>query len=200
MKIGVLGGTFDPVHLGHLIIAEEVRSKLELAEVIFVPAGEPWLKPHRSISAAADRLEMLHRALQSNPRFRVSTVDIDRPGPSYSVDTIADLRNQMGAEAEFYFIIGPDALAGLPNWREPTRLAEICQIVGVTRPGYRDFDLSSLEPSIPQASRRIMLLDVPQIGISSSEIRERVAQGLPIRYQVPEPVEEYIRQQELYVR
>ena len=200
MKIGVLGGTFDPVHIGHLIVAEEVRSKLELAEVIFVPAGQPWLKSHRSISPAADRLEMLRRALQSNPHFRVSTVDINRPGPSYSVDTITDLQDQLGAEAQFHFIIGPDALVGLPTWREPARLVEMCQIVGVTRPGYQDFDLKLLEPTIPQASRRIMLLEVPQIGVSSSEIRERVAQGLPIRYQVPEPVEEYIRQHKLYVR
>jgi len=200
MKVGVLGGTFDPVHLGHLIIAEEVRCKLELAEVLFVPTGQPWLKSHRSIAPAADRLEMLHRALRSNPHFRVSTVDLDRPGPTYSVDTIADLQKELGAETKLYFIMGLDALAELPTWREPARLAEMCQIVGATRPGRPNFDLSSLEQAIPQASGRIMLLDVPQIGISSTDIRERVAQGPPIRYQVPESVEEYIREHQLYLR
>jgi nicotinate-nucleotide adenylyltransferase len=199
MKVGVLGGTFDPVHIGHLIIAEEVRCKLELAEVLFAPTGQPWLKSHRSITPAADRLEMLRRALQSNPYFRISTVDIDRAGPTYSVDTIADLQNELGAETLLYFILGLDALAELPTWREPARLMEMCQIVGVTRPGYGEFDLSPFEPAIPQASRHIILLEVPQIGISSSEIRARVAQGLPIRYQVPEPVEEYIRERGLYL-
>ena len=198
MKVGILGGTFDPVHLGHLIIAEEARYKLELAEVLFAPTGQPWLKANRSITPATDRLEMLRRALESNPYFRLSTVDLDRPGPTYSVDTIADLQKELEAETELYFIIGLDALAELPTWREPAKLADMCQIVGVTRPGRPNFDLSSLEPAIPQASHRIIILEVPQIDISSTEIRERVARGLPIRYQVPETVEQYIRERRLY--
>ncbi len=200
MKVGILGGTFDPVHIGHLIIGEEARHKLDLAEVLFVPAGQPWLKANRRVAPAADRLEMLRRALQSNPHFRVSTVDMDRPGLTYSVDTVAGLQKELGAETELYFIMGLDALAELPTWREPARLAEMCQIVGVTRPGRPNFDLSSLEPAIPHASAHIMLLEVPQIGISSTDIRERVTRGLPIRYQVPETVEEYIKEHRLYLR
>lgn len=198
MNVGVLGGTFDPIHMGHLIIAEEARLRLGLSQVIFVPAGQPWLKGQLEISAGEHRLEMIRLAIAASPSFRASTVDLDRPGPSYTVDTLADLRLELGEEANFYFILGLDALAELPTWREPERILEMCQLVAVRRPECRDLDLDSLERSFPGISGRVIILDNPLIGISSSEIRERVAAGLPITNLVPDAVERYIREKGLY--
>ena len=126
-KTGVLGGTFDPIHVGHLIVAEDIREKLGLGEVLFVPAGRPWLKlkEEKPISAAEHRLAMVRLAIASNRHFKVSTLEIDRPGLSYSIDTVIELKAKLGAGAEIYFIVGPDALAELPQWKEPTRLVEI---------------------------------------------------------------------------
>ena len=199
-KIGVLGGTFDPIHLGHLIVAEDIRQKLGLGEVLFVPAGRPWLKlkEEQPISVAEHRLAMVRLAIASNPYFKVSTLEIDRPGLSYSIDTVLELKAKLGAGAEIYFIVGPDALAELHRWKNPGRLVEICQVVGIGRPGHAQTDLHILESSIPGVSQRIMLVDVPQIDISSTEIRKRVAQGLSIRYLVPEAVEKYIVEHRLY--
>jgi len=199
-KIGVLGGTFDPIHLGHLIVAEDLRQKLGLGEVLFVPAGRPWLKlkEEKPISPAEHRLAMVRLAVASNPYFKVATMEIDRPGLSYSIDTVLELKAKLGAKSEIYFIVGPDALAELPKWKDPARLVEICQVVGIGRPGYAKADLRKLERSIPGVSQRIMLVDVPQIDISATEIRKRVARGLSIRYLVPEAVEKYIQEHELY--
>ena len=200
-KIGVLGGTFDPIHLGHLIVAEDIRQKLGLGEVLFVPAGHPWLKlkEEKPISAAEHRLAMVRLAVASDPHFKVSTLEIDRPGLSYSIDTVLELKAKLGAGAEIYFIVGPDALAELPRWKDPGRLVEICQVVGIWRPGHAQTDLHILESSIPGVSKRIMLVDVPQIDISSTDVRRRVAQGLSIRYLVPEAVEKYIAEHRLYL-
>jgi len=200
-KIGALGGTFDPIHLGHLIVAEDLRQTLGLREVLFIPAGRPWLKmkEEQPISSAEHRLAMVRLAVASNPYFKVSTVEIDRPGISYTIDTVLELKAKLGAQTEIYFIVGPDALAGLPKWKEPARLLELCQVVGIGRPGYAKASLRKLERSIPGASQRIMLVDVPQIDISSTDIRKRVAQGLSIRYLVPQSVEEYIAEHKLYM-
>ena len=200
-KTGVLGGTFDPIHLGHLIVAEDIRQKLGLGEVLFVPAGRPWLKlkEEKPISAAEHRLAMVRLAVASNPYFKVSTLEIDRPGLSYSIDTVLELKAKLGAKAEIYFIVGPDALAELHMWKDPARLVELCQVVGIGRPGHAQADLHTLESSIPGVSNRIMLVDVPQIDISATEIRRRVTQRLSIRYQVPEAVEKYIVEHRLYL-
>lgn len=198
MKVGLLGGTFDPVHLGHLVTAEEVRIKLGLAEVLFVPAGLPWFKVERRISPAPHRLEMLRLALASNPHFKISRLEIDRPGPSHSVETVGLLREQLGAERDIYFLLGADALADLPRWKEPDRLLCLCQIVGMTRPGFRP-NLGALEKALPGSKKRLCLVEVPEIGISSSAIRERRARGLSIRYWVPEAVAEYIERHGLYL-
>jgi nicotinate-nucleotide adenylyltransferase len=200
-KIGVLGGTFDPIHLGHLIVAEDLREKLGLGEVLFIPAGHPWLKlkEEKPISPAEHRLAMVRLAVASNPYFKVSTMEIERPGLSYSIDTVLELKAKLGAQAEIYFIVGPDALAELPKWKEPARLVELCQVVGIGRPGYAKANLRKLERSIPGASQRIMLVEVPKINISSTDIRKRVAQGLSIRYLVPEAVEKYIEEHGLYL-
>ena len=198
-RIGVVGGTFDPIHLGHLIIAEEVRQKLDLDEVLFVPAGEPWLKGEARISPGQDRLEMVLLATASNPHFNVSTVDLERPGPTYSVDTIADLKAGLGAGAKLHFIVGFDALAELPLWTKPKRLLDMCQVVGVGRPGHSKLDPRSVESAVPGAAERIVTVAVPQIDISGSDIRRRVSQGRSIRYLVPEEVERYIGEQGLYL-
>ena len=198
MKIGLLGGTFDPIHMGHLIIAEEVRLKLALDEVLFIPAGQPWLKSERRVAPGEHRLEMLKLAIGPNPHFKVSTIELERPSPSYSVDTVSALQDELGAEVELYFIIGFDALAELPIWKEPSRLLGLCQIVAVGRPGYAELDWRSLEQSIPGISSRVVVVDVPQIDISSTQIRERVAEGLSISHLVPEAVERYILKHRLY--
>ena len=198
MKVGMLGGTFDPVHIGHLIIAEEVREKLGLEAVIFLPAGQPWIKADRTIASGEHRLQMLKLALGSNPFFKLSSLELERKGSTYSVDTISILRAELGPGVQLYFIVGFDALRQLPQWKEPASLIQMCQMVGVKRPGCSELDLPALEAVVPGISHRLTLLDVPQIGISSSEIRERVARGLSIRYLVPEAVEEYIRNYGLY--
>ena len=199
MKIGVIGGTFDPIHNGHLVIAEETRGRLNLDEILFVPTGQPWLKGDSPISAAEHRLEMVRLAIADRPYFRLSTVDIERPGPSYSIDTITELQSQLGAGTELFFILGWDSLAELPQWHEPSRLIEMCYLVAVPRPGYRRPKLKSLESSVPGITQRVMLLDSPEIDISASAIRDRVARGLSVRHLVPEPVNRYIKQHKLYV-
>lgn len=197
-RIGILGGTFDPIHNGHLTVAEEVGLKLGLEEILFVPAGQPWMKSGRKVSSAEHRLEMVLRATASNPRFNVSTLELERPGPSFSVDTVEELRASLGAGAQIYFIVGFDALADLPRWKDPERLLDLCQVVAVRRPGYTDFDLGSLDVKLPGASGRVLVGDTPLIDISGREIRRRAARGLSIRGMVPEPVADYIEQHRLY--
>ena len=200
MNIGVLGGTFDPIHNGHIIVAEVTRFWLNFDEVLFVPAGQPWLKEGSSILAAEHRVQMVHLAIANEPCFKLSTVEIDRAGPSYTVDTIAELQAQVGSGDELFFILGWDSLAKLPQWREPSRLIKMCHLVAVSRPGYPCPALNSLEAVIPGLSQRLILLDKPEVDIDATEIRKRVAQGLSIRHLVPEPVDGYIRQHKLYLR
>ena len=199
MNIGVMGGTFDPIHIGHLIVAEEARTRLNLVEVLFVPAGQPWLKPSSPISVAEHRVQMVRLAIANKPYFKLSTMEIERPGPSYTVDTIAELQGQLGSEHELYFILGWDNLAQLPQWHEPSRLVKMCRLVAVPRVGYTVPDLKSLEAAIPGLSQSVILLDTPEIDISASGIRERITQGLSISGLVPEAVERYIRQHKLYL-
>jgi len=198
MKIGVLGGTFDPVHRGHLLVAEESRSLLDLAEVLFVPAGQPWLKGGSPISAAEHRVQMVRLAIAAYPYCKLSTIEVERAGASYTVDTIAALQTQLGAGDELFFILGWDALAQLPRWREPSRLITMCQLVAVPRPGYPMPDLKSLEAVIPGLSRRLILLEKPEVDIGATEIRSRVARGLSIHHLVPEAVDDYIKKHKLY--
>ncbi len=196
-RIGLLGGTFDPIHLGHLIVAEEARTRLSLDRQLFVPSRQPWRKAGRGIAPEADRLAMVRLAVEGNPGFEVSLVDLEREGPSYSVDTVCDVRASLSPEAELYFILGYDALMDLPHWHAPDELARITRLVTVIRPGY-ELDWSPLEQAIPQARETVMLLETPEIGISSTEVRQRVAAGRSIRYWVPDLVAEYIQQQGLY--
>ena len=199
MNIGVMGGTFDPIHQGHLAIAEEVRVRLNLAEVLFVPAGQPALKTNSSISAVEHRVQMVRLAIVDKAHFKLSTVEVERAGPSYTVDTVAQLKSQLGAGNELFFIQGWDSLAELPQWREPSRLIRMCKLVVVPRPGFPAPDISSLEAVIPGLSHDVIQLDTPRIDISASQIRSRVSQGLPIHHLVPEAVERYIREHGLYI-
>jgi len=196
VNVGVLGGTFDPIHMGHLVVAEEARTKLGLSEVLFVPAGQPWLKQDHSITTAAHRVEMVRRAIADNPFFKLNTLEVDRPGPSYTVDTLKLLQDQLGSEASFFFILGRDTLAELPLWKEPRRVLQLCRLVVPPRLGSRD--LRHLEEAIPGLLERVIQLDMPVIGISSSEIRQRIARRLSIHYLVPAEVEQYIAEQKIY--
>ncbi|HZC71065.1 MAG TPA: nicotinate-nucleotide adenylyltransferase [Jatrophihabitans sp.] len=189
-RVGIMGGTFDPIHHGHLVAASEVESLFGLDEVVFVPTGEPWQKDDRQVSPAEHRYLMTVIATASNPRFWVSRVDIDRPGPTYTIDTIRDIAAQRPG-AELFFITGADALAQILSWKGWQDAVQLAHFVGVTRPGY---DLSA--EHLPSES--VTLLDVPAMAISSSDCRARVAGGRPVWYLVPDGVVQYINKHNLY--
>jgi nicotinate-nucleotide adenylyltransferase len=190
-RIGVMGGTFDPIHHGHLSAANEVRHRCGLEEVVFVPTGQPWQKAHRVVSASEDRYLMTVIATASNPRFSVSRVEIDRDGPTYTVETLRELRTTY-PDAELFFITGSDALAQIVSWRDADDLFDLAHFVGVNRPGYAAADLTSF----PEGA--VTLLEVPALAISSSDLRERVAAGQPVHYLAPDGVVQYIRKRNLY--
>jgi nicotinate-nucleotide adenylyltransferase len=190
-RIGVMGGTFDPVHHGHLSAANEVRHRYALDEVVFVPTGQPWQKAHRDVSPAEDRYLMTVIATASNPRFSVSRLEVDRTGPTYTVETLRELR-ALHADAELFFITGSDALTQILGWRDAEELFGLAHFVGVDRPGYANADVAAF----PEGS--VTLLEVPALAISSSDLRERVAAGLPVHYLVPDGVVQYIRKRNLY--
>jgi len=196
-RIGVLGGTFDPVHIAHLAVAEEARTQLGLDKVIFVPAGLPPHKMDVHVSPAEHRLAMVELAIAGNPHFEVSRVDIDRFGPCYTVDTIALLGEEWGPDVEIDFIMGSDSLADLLTWHQPDRLIRLCRIVAVGRPGYR-VDMDELERCLPGVSQRVLFINSPQLDVSSTDIQRRVRMGESIKYQVPEAVERYIYEHGLY--
>ena len=189
-KIGVMGGTFDPIHHGHLVAASEVTDRFGLDEVIFVPTGQPWQKDERTVSRAEDRYLMTVVATASNPRFSVSRVDIDRGGPTYTADTLSDLRALL-PEAQLYFITGADALAQILSWHRVQEMFDLAHFVGVTRPGYELED-----DHLPDGV--VSLVEVPAMAISSTDCRTRVAEGRPVWYLVPDGVVQYISKRQLY--
>jgi nicotinate-nucleotide adenylyltransferase len=191
-RIGIMGGTFDPVHHGHLVAASEVAGRFGLDEVVFVPTGQPWQKTHGKVSPAEDRYLMTVIATASNPRFTTSRVDIDREGPTYTIDTLRDLRKQYGSTAELYFITGADALAKILSWKDVEEMFELAHFVGVTRPG---FELS--DEHLPEDV--VTLVTVPAMAISSTDCRARVAAGQPVWYLVPDGVVRYIAKRRLYL-
>jgi nicotinate-nucleotide adenylyltransferase len=185
-----MGGTFDPVHHGHLVAASEVQARFDLDEVIFVPTGQPWQKTDRKVSATEDRYLMTVIATASNPRFSVSRVDIERGGTTFTIDTLRDLHTAY-PDSELFFITGADALEQILSWRQAEELFSLAHFVGVTRPGYRLDDAH-----LPNGS--VSLIDVPAMAISSTACRERVANGLPVWYLVPDGVVQYISKRDLY--
>ncbi len=198
MKIGVLGGTFDPVHRGHIMIAEEAKDALSLSEVLMVPAGQPMFKANERITSAEHRLAMLRLAVAGRPHMKVSTVEIERPGPSYTVDTVAELKGQLGDGDDIYFIIGWDSLEQFHEWREPARILSMCCLAAVPRPGWPRPDTQALEARVPGISGRVVFLDKPQVDISASDIRDLAAKGESIDRLVPGPVADYIKENKLY--
>ena len=187
-----MGGTFDPIHHGHLVAASEVQSLFDLDEVVFVPTGQPWQKADREVSPAEHRYLMTVVATASNPRFTVSRVDIDRDGPTYTIDTLRDL-HAARPDDELFFITGADALAQILSWKDADELFELAHFIGVTRPGY---ELS--ESGLPE--EKVTLQEVPAMAISSTDCRDRVADGEPVWYLVPDGVVQYINKYALYSR
>jgi nicotinate-nucleotide adenylyltransferase len=190
-RIGIMGGTFDPIHHGHLVAASEVAGRFALDEVVFVPTGQPWQKGAVEVSPAEDRYLMTVIATASNPRFYVSRVDIEREGPTYTVDTLRDLRAEYGPAADLYFITGADALEKILSWKDADQIFTLAHFVGVTRPG---FELSDAHLPADTAT----LVQVPAMAISSTECRARVASGKPVWYLVPDGVVQYIAKRHLY--
>lgn len=188
-RIGIMGGTFDPIHHGHLVAASEVQSRFELDEVVFVPTGQPWQKG--AVSPAEDRYLMTVIATASNPHFQVSRADVDRDGPTYTVDTLRDLSAIFGATADLFFITGADALAKILSWKDAIEMLSLAHFIGVTRPG---FELS--DAHLPADT--VTLVEVPAMAISSSACRARVAGGEPVWYLVPDGVVQYIAKRGLY--
>jgi nicotinate-nucleotide adenylyltransferase len=197
---GLLGGTFDPVHNGHLAIAGEAMARLELEKVVFMPTCVTPLKEENCITATQHRVRMVELAIAGHPYFSMSTIEMDREGVSYTVDTVSRLVESAGRRGEIYFIMGCDSLASLPRWKEPERLIRMCRLVAVPRPGCDVPDLEKLEREIPGLVSRVIVMEGPYLDISSTEIRERVAAGRTISHLVPLPVEEYIRENGLYLK
>jgi nicotinate-nucleotide adenylyltransferase len=199
---GILGGTFDPVHYGHLALAENARQELDLAGVLFLPAGLPPHKPDRIVTAPSERAAMLELAISDNPAFRLCRLELDRPGPSYAVDTVAQLVQEppvAGADPEgFVWLMSSEALAGLPTWRQPQRLVELVRIAVSPRLGYPTPGRAWVAEHFPAQEARFVFLDGPELGHSASRIRRLVGEGRSIRYLVPPAVEAYIRDRGLY--
>ncbi|NYG60638.1 nicotinate-nucleotide adenylyltransferase [Nocardioides daedukensis] len=192
-RVGVMGGTFDPIHHGHLVAASEVQAWFDLDEVIFVPTGDPWQKSDREVSPAEHRYLMTVIATAANPRFTVSRVDIDRDGPTYTIDTLRDLGEQL-PDADLYFITGADALANIFTWRNVEELFKLANFVGCTRPGY-EMEAKMLA-DIP--TERVTIVEIPALAISSTDCRKRTKRGEPVWYLVPDGVVQYIAKHQLY--
>jgi len=189
-----MGGTFDPIHHGHLVAAEEARWQFRLHQVLFIPTGQPWQKPV-GVSSAEDRYLMTVIATASNPAFTVSRIEIDHPGPTYTVDTLRRLRTQLEQDTRLYFITGADAVLHILTWKDGEEVLDLAELIAATRPGY---DLSKLSDRLPRATDRVHPMEIPMLAISSTEIRARVARGAPIQYLVPEGVARYLDKRGLY--
>lgn len=194
----VFGGTFDPIHVGHLIIAEIMRHHLELDQVVFLPAGRPPHKPDQVLSSDEDRLAMLELAIGDSPAFSVSTIEIERPGASYTSDTLLELKEAAGAGCELYFLMGQDSLRDFPTWHRPDLIAQRARLLVALRPGV-SVSVRDVERAVPETTGRIQLVPVPLIGISSRELRESIRSGGPYRFQVPTKVADYIASNRLYL-
>ena len=197
LRVGVLGGSFDPVHIGHLLLAEEARGQLGLDAVYFVPAGDPPHKRNRRLAPAEDRVAMIDLAIADNEQFRVSRVDVDRPGPHYTIDMVQIIQSQLPPGCELFFLMGFDSLTELPTWHEPARLIAACHLVALTRHDI-DVDWAKLEAALPGIRQRVTILDMPELEIASHQLQQRIREGRSIRYLVPDEVGAYIREKGLY--
>ena len=193
-RLGVMGGTFDPIHYGHLVTAEEALVQFGLDEVVFVPTGRPWMKAGRDVSPAEDRYLMTVIATASNPRFRVSRIEIDREGPTYTVDTLRTLATD-NPDAELYFVTGADAIFEIFDWKDSHEVLGLAHFIAATRPGY---DLRRFEERSESKHPNVSAMNIPALAISSTDVRARVREGRPIRYLLPEGVKSYIEKVGLY--
>ena len=203
LAVGVFGGTFDPIHVAHLAVAEAARDALGMERVLFVPNRQPPHKPDQRVTPAADRLAMVRAAIAGNPAFEVSTLEIDREGPSYTADTLASLRAERlaaGQPDDLALILSVDALAGLATWHEPARVLELATLVVAPRDGYPDVGRDAIARLVPGADARLVVLDGPRMQLSASEIRARAAAGRSVRYLVPDAVAAYIGDHALYTK
>ena len=196
-RVGLLGGTFDPVHYGHLILAEMARTGIPLDQVLFVPAGRPPHKLNEHHTSPDQRVDMLRLAIAGNPAFAISQVDLGRPGPHYSADMVELVQTELGPGHELFFVMGLDSLASIMSWHEPARLIRRCRLAVARRPGY-SVDLAGLEESLPGIGERVVFVDMPLIEIAGVELRARARAGDSLRYLTPEPVRCYIERQGLY--
>jgi nicotinate-nucleotide adenylyltransferase len=192
VKVGILGGSFDPVHAGHLIVGQEIAELLGLDVLYYVPCRQPPHKPDRTLAPQHQRLRMLLASTRDNPRFAVSDVELNREGPSYSVDTLRTYRAILGSRSELYFVVGMDSLAEIQTWREPQAILELARVVAMGRPGVR------ADAALPEFRRETLMVAVTQVDISSSRIRRFVREGRSIRYLVPDGVAGYIQKEGLY--
>jgi nicotinate-nucleotide adenylyltransferase len=194
-RLGVMGGTFDPIHYGHLVTAEEALVQFRLDSVLFVPTGRPWMKEHEVVSPAEDRYLMTVIATASNPLFRVSRMEVDRDGPTYTVDTLRGLKALYGPQVDLFFITGADAIVEILAWKDHEEVFELAHFIAASRPGY---DLGAITLHAPNGRPEITIMNIPALAISSTDIRRRVAAGLPIRYLVPEGVKSYVEKAGIY--
>ena len=194
-RLGVMGGTFDPIHHGHLVTAEAALWEFGLDEVVFVPTGQPWMKAERRVAPPEDRYLMTVIATSSNPHFTVSRIEIERNGPTYTVDTLRDLRGSVGGDCELFFITGADAMLEILAWKDPEEVLAQAHFIAATRPGY---DIARFDQEAPSSHPKVSVMNIPALAISSSDIRRRVGEGEPIRYLVPEGVQTYIVKAGLY--
>jgi nicotinate-nucleotide adenylyltransferase len=199
MRRGILGGTFDPIHTGHLILAQEVLWRLGLDEVWFVPTGEPWMKRGQRLTSQTHRKAMIELAINENKRFKLSTLEMDRPGETYTVDTLEELRAGEMRDGDILFIMGVDTLNSMHRWKSPKRLLELVQIVVALRPGHGALDLGSLLAIDPTIDEHLITVHMPLIEISGTELRRRAGSGESYRYLVPDAVGEYIKSNGLYL-
>ena len=199
MNVGILGGTFDPVHLGHLSIAESAIEQVSLDRVLFIPAGHPRLKQAEPAASMLDRLEMVRLAIADNPRFKVCDLEAHRPGPTYTVDTLTQLTAKLGSTSNLFFILGLDVLGQLDRWKDPARVLELCQILVSDRPGEQQFDWADFYYRVPEAEGRVLTINAPSIDVSATELRRKAAAGENLAGETPKLVAEYIIEQRLYL-
>ncbi len=194
-RLGVVGGTFDPIHNGHLVAAEEALWQFRLDAVLFVPTGQPWMKEERDVTPVEHRYLMTVIATSSNPHFQVSRLEIDRKGPTYTVDTLRALHDEYGEATTLFFVTGADAVLEIFHWKDPEDVLSLAHVIAATRPGY---DIARFEAEAPTSHPNISVMAVPALAISSTDVRERVRSGRPIRYLVPEAINTYIDKWGLY--
>lgn len=199
MNYGIMGGTFDPIHWGHLVAADHVLHALNLDKIIFIPTGDPPHKKNRNITSANRRLEMVRLAISSNPKFHISSIEVDRRGNTYTVDTLRQLKESYGEEAVFFFIVGTDSLCQISTWKDPKQLFKLCNVVAVNRGAYQNKDFFECKEQLEKEYQtQILVVEIPALEISSTQIRNSVSQHRTIKYLLPAEVENYIFENRLY--